>query len=645
MMNKLPLAALLAAMLLGGCGSDSETVSPSLPEPEQPKPDFLTVDVKPNAKFEGEVTVYLGRYDDRLKDWLQANPELDLNGDGHVDERDAHLHKTPEHPNGVFNEPETYYTLNAADIAKVLSTNPDGLGAGSARDDIFVDGHYSVFDLLRYLVYTRKDLRFDSVTLPLETGRDTHEFVLSWDRNKDGIFDELDGNVYSNFQTPDWHARIKSNGGVEKKLNGTLDGKGPQGEGHYERLDQFVLQPGMSVRFQPFSPEMTQRRQWVQDREMARLAQNGGKVIVPKLMINKPDPANIDDRSKDTPMVIENLEVTAHNMRPDIFKPGVITKMDVFLSARQRGVETKFNYWPTLSTGAKVDHFALFSVDGIDSQVGKGWTTVYGEMAVMNDFKPNAQCNFGRPESGGMELEVDSEHCRLDWNSNFGGNVIHVMSDVWVMNQPVEFVMTGYLSHYPLWGMEEFNGQESKERDFSESRDGSDIAYLQVFDLPSENDKDAPVLTKAHFGWKIADCTECHNESKEPLGHGGHSWPINNTDGFSTMQPYYCATCHGSNGAPFGHKETARCFWCHTGESNTPKHHGDASTKKLYRKDALLSNDKIYNHPDLLNVLPRDKWGNYEVYDNIWHSKNSDWNMSDVFPDPYSCMTCHPDKS
>ncbi|MBW3140554.1 hypothetical protein KUV56_13720 [Ferrimonas balearica] len=635
MMMKKLLVGGIASFLLSGCGDDQADSIPI--DPPASKPPFLTVDVTPNAKFEGEISVYLGRYDDKLKDWLQSDAATDLTGDGFVDERDAHLA-------GIRNPKEMTIKVDAKEMTRVLASNPDGLGNHSARSDIFVEGHFSVFDLLRYLVHTRPDLRFDQVISPEESGRDTHEFVISWDRNGDGVFDAADDNLYDNSESADWYARIKSNGGDEKKLNGSLDGKGPQGEGHYERLDQLWLQPGMAVRFQPFSPEMTERRKWVQDREMARLEQFGGKVVVPQLMINKGTGA---------PIVITNLEVKPHNMRPDIFQPGVITKMDVFLSARDLGWDVKFNYWPILSTGAKVEHFALFSFDGLDSTVGRGWSTVYGEMATNGDFaayqghgdvvvNPGTTCEFSKPEKGGMDLVVDPEHCRLDWQSKFGGNVLHLMSDTWVMNQPVEMVMAGYMSHYGLWGMEEFNGMFPAERDFSEANDGSDIVSLQTFALP-EADDGAPVLTEQHFGWKIADCTECHNEQKQPLGHGGHSWPINSSDGFAQTQPYYCATCHGNNGAPQGHNETARCFWCHAGETHMPKHHGEASTKRLYQQDELVSNDKIYNnYPADVNALPRDKFGNYEPYEAIWSSKNSDWDMSMVFPDPYSCMTCHP---
>ncbi|USD36116.1 hypothetical protein [Ferrimonas sp. SCSIO 43195] len=639
MMMKQALTATLLLCLLAGCdsGSDDSVQAPEAPQPAPEVSPYLTLNVTPDARFEGQFEVYLGRYDDRLKAWLQSARAQDRNSDGHIDERDAHL-------DGVRNPPERSIVVQADEMDRLLKTNPDGLGAGSARPDIFVDGHYGIFDALRYLAVTRADLRLDSVSGPEATGRDTFDFVLSWDRNHDGVFDERDNDLYSNFQGQHWHSRIRFDGGELITLNGTLDGVGPQGEGHYERLDQMWIQPGMTIRFQPFSPEMTKRRHWVQQREMTRLAQSGGKVVLPRLMVMKSETT--------PPIVIDNLEVTAHNMRPDIFQPGVITKMDIFLSAADQGLDVAFNYWPSLSTGAPVNHFGLFRVDGLASEVARGWTTLWGEMVTDKDFGPLSDCDFSSAMGGGQDLVVNPEHCRVDWQSAFGGTKMHIMSDVWVMNQAEETAIAIFADHYQLFGMEEFSGKRSAERDFSPQQDGADIVTLQVFELPQAGT--GPTLSSAHFGWGIADCTECHNEQKQPLGHGGHSWPVNSVDGFDVTQPYYCATCHGSNGAPVGHGETARCFWCHAGDSNTPGHHGEASTRKLYQGGDIISNDKIYNSshggvpdpndPNDLSVLPRDKDGNYSEYRRIWSSVNSDWDMSRVFPDPYSCMTCHPNQ-
>jgi len=355
-MRNLLLSTLLLS-LLTACGSDDTQDQPTEPETPQPeKSKYLTVDIKPEAKFEGTFNVYLGRYADPVKAWLLSDDAYHQGDHTHdrmetgqfvkVDERDAQLA-------GIVNEPETAIVVDTAKMHQLLMTNPDGLGSGSARSDIFVSGHYSVFDALRYLALTRDDIKLDNLVAYDESRRDTYEFDLSWDCNADGVFDDSDNvsidpdDTYgcgvndSNFDSSDWHFTFRFENGEFSRARGSLNGVGPEGETSYERMDQFWIKPGMKIRFQSFSPEMTQRRHWVQDREMTRLAQSGGKVIVPTFTIVPPKPG--------TPTVIKDLEVTAHNMRPDIFQPDVITKMDVFLSAADTGLDIKFNYWPSKS--------------------------------------------------------------------------------------------------------------------------------------------------------------------------------------------------------------------------------------------------------------------------------------------------------
>lgn len=639
------LSALFLSML-AGCGSDDSPIAPDIPEtPEPEKSKYLTMDIVPKAEFTGTFTVDLGVYPDPIKRWFLSGTAKDLDGNGFVDEKDAALA-------GIINEdPGNTITVHAAEMDRVLKTNPDGLGAGSARSDIFVSGHYSAFDVLRYLVATRDDLRFDDIVSYKDSGRDTFEYRISWDCNGDGEFSDTDnensepengdrikgsiydcGINYSNLDSPDWHFQFLFGGGDFTRAMTSLGGFSPTGESNYERMDQFWIQSGVTLRFQSFSPEMTERRQWVQDREMARLVENGGKVIVPELTLFA---------SEDTNRVIRNLEVTPHNMRPDIFQPDVLTKMDVFLSAADAGTDIAYTYWESLSTGAEIGHFSLFRTLGVAAEGATGWNTYNGEKAIENDFSPFAQCDFSSGANGNQDLIVDRKTCQQDWAFLFGGDHLHIMSDVWVMNQPVEYVKASIGSHYPIWGMPEYNGKEIAERDFSSEQDGSDIMTLQVFPLPEDDDR--LVLQPSHFGWGVADCTECHNADKAPQGHGGYSWPINSSDGFDEAQPYYCATCHGSNGAPLAHGDSARCFWCHSGETNRPSHHGDASTKRLYKGEQLQGNTHTNNHP-LANGVPKDKMSNALEYTEIWSSANSDWDMSKVFPDPYSCMTCHKDK-
>ncbi|WP_299794836.1 hypothetical protein [uncultured Shewanella sp.] len=623
-MNRLPLAILLSTICATGCSdSNEETTTPTEPTlPTSPATAYSTIDVTPSAKFVGNIIVRLGVFDDKYKKWRLSGEAKDINSDGHIDEIDAKALN-------IVNVLEPAIVIDAEKMNALLQTNPDGLGKGTARPDIFVDGHYSVFDVLRYLALTREDIKLDSITPYNETGLDTYGFTVSWDQNGDGIFDTQDIN---SFNSPDWHFKFKFDGGELRRITGGLDGVGPEGEANYERMDQFWVQPGMHLRFQPLNPEMTARRKWAMQQQMNRYQQAGNKVVLPELV------ASIDN-GKTYQTLVKDLEISAHNLRPDIFQPGVITGIDAFLSAKDLGHDFVINYWPTVASKAPVEHYALFRVKGTASRVGAGWTTRLGEKATITDFAPFAKCNFGIDGTPDGEPKVSHKTCWEEWNTYFGGNMLHLMTDVWVMNQGVEQIHLTYKSHYDIFDMEEFNGNFPKERDFSEANDGSDIVTLRTLSLPVEETSTLPLLKASHFGWGIADCETCHND-KTPNGHGGFPWPVNSVDGFDTVQPYYCASCHGSNGAPEGHGETARCYWCHS-ENQLPKNHGEASAKQwISGAENLEGNWHNYTIP--ASTIPRDAAGNYSPYTEILSATNSDWNMSKSFPDPYSCMSCHP---
>lgn len=172
--------------------------------------------------------------------------------------------------------------------------------------------------------------------------------------------------------------------------------------------------------------------------------------------------------------------------------------------------------------------------------------------------------------------------------------------------------------------------------DFSKERNNTDVHLLQTLKVADKNNLsgNAHLLDESHFGWKIADCSLCHNENKDPNGHGGFSWPVNHAAGFNNIQPYYCATCHGNNGAPEMHSYTASCFWCHS-QDKTPSNHGEASAKMTITKEDSVPN-KV-SRRGLYNRLNAD----FELYDDIIEGKNNFYSRTLSFPDPYSCATCH----
>jgi hypothetical protein len=90
----------------------------------------------------------------------------------------------------------------------------------------------------------------------------------------------------------------------------------------------------------------------------------------------------------------------------------------------------------------------------------------------------------------------------------------------------------------------------------------ADTVEAETYATPEPNK-----VTAEHTGWEEAKCWDCHEADVHNDG----------------LDPYLCADCHGTNGAPGGHSDSNNCAGCHGAE------HGDVG-----------------------------------------------------FPDPLSCKTCHP---
>ena len=668
-----PIAIALLTLGLVGCGSDSEdTVKSPSPTPTKQRNaawEFIETpyfDFAKETKLKGQVEVVLGLRQPLSLQWVfggmakmaAGDASQDLNGDGAVNWHDfTQAGLTDEESGPVFK-------VDTSKMIDYLSTNPDGLGAGTARPDIFVEGQYSIFDLLRYVVATRDDLRFEgSIKSYKESEYDTYEFNLSWDINNDGLFNTDDG---KHFNSPFWHFGFKNP--AAQNTPSQVSSYSTHGHAfNYKRMDQFWLRQDQSIRFLPYSEHMTNRRHWIWQQEMERLAKNNGEFIIP-LITRTGDINGLLGSGATIPEVVaRNVKVTPFNLRNDIYQPGVITAMDVWLTlAKEYGLDYRFTWWPILSTGARVNSFGLsYTPTTGEFTRWAGITPTQGELVARHDFVfgSSPTCNFtkeGVPTPAGAG-EIDLPTCMQEFFNTASGNYLpepigtnhleyppeymdleahsfayfHNLSDIDLHQDPkVEvYVAKDELQHTNL----DYDGSF----DLYPTEDVTGTASLSYFPAADEENKvgNAPILDQTHFGWKIADCTQCHNDEKQPLGHGGQSWPVNKAAGFDSTQPYYCASCHGSNGAPEAHNRGASCFWCHNtnnGDGILPKNHGDVSKPKFIPAEKIVANHRT------AFSNPVNRHGNIKLFDDMWVSgPNSDYTLSKTFPDPYSCGTCH----
>ncbi len=640
---------LLLATLTACGGSDGdESTAPEVPPVEPPagsKPHQSLDIVQPQkASFDGEITIYLGR-------WYPCM-EREYKGDG-VDISQYCTGDEPPTPMGEYADNEFNRNKITPDDSKyIFKVKADDIKAYAAqpdspiplRPDVYAEGHFSVMDVVLYASHVRDDLDVKAIWSE-ELG--THLLSTAWDTDGDGTLSEAE----LNNRSTDWYPSYIWHDGEFDRLQGT-----PNLETVYVRADLGLAKSKMRIRIQPYNSAVTERRNMQFKLQADRRRANGDKVIVPLVWA-------IDAQGNDV-VKVQNLEVTAHDLRTDIFQPGVITSMDVWLSLQDQGLaDVRFTYWGTMSTEAEVNNYALTSVNGLRAQGMVGWAAATGEMFTTQDFflddlewpTPSALMAADRGEGdpklkgkcqwmhGGQGHTIESAQICIDeWYNKFGGFMDHDMPDQEVMHYPKGVIFAGYQTWMP--------GQfDITERHFVDE-DG-DYENQVIADI---NDAIAP-LTDDHFGWGIADCRNCHDDvHKGSLG---------------VEQPYECAACHGSNGAMKGHGEVSRCFWCHT-EDNQMAHHGSASGFMKFGDVECqgtsvtglnLDGMQEGSCANAVNTLdaerlagPNGEWGGikqpiHDQADNLQYygagertGINSDWHNSEDFPDPYSCVTCHP---
>ncbi len=74
-----------------------------------------------------------------------------------------------------------------------------------------------------------------------------------------------------------------------------------------------------------------------------------------------------------------------------------------------------------------------------------------------------------------------------------------------------------------------------------------DLAGIEDVDAFTGATGHAEPLVESHSGWKNPTCWTCHEADTHNEG----------------LDPYLCADCHGTNGAPAGHSDSNTCNTCH----------------------------------------------------------------------------------
>jgi len=257
-------------------------------------------------------------------------------------------------------------------INGTLSTISSGINIGSKnykfkpedvntiRPEIFKPGYFSVFDVLVHLSEQGEiDLSYH-----FDENLDTH------------VIDSLNGEIY-------WWFDAYYSGGWN--------------ENHIHRFDLYPWKDGMTVKFYEVHTQSGISRieyaHKIWSEEVNRTQANNGTIIIPEVELD----------GKTFSIEYTDVEVTAHNLRSDMYQNGTITAIDVILSLGDLGLlEYNLTWYEEIGTAEIVRSYWVDSING---------ETAYG------------RCGFVY-ETGDTSRK------------GFQGNHIHIPSDVRVINSP-----------------------------------------------------------------------------------------------------------------------------------------------------------------------------------------------------------------
>ena len=226
----------------------------------------------------------------------------------------------------------------------------------TTRPDIFQENHFSIFDILVFLN---------------ENGNISMKYNFNESLNTN-VIEEINGK--QNW----WYKAHYDGGWIEKNVF---------------RMDHFPYKDMMSIKLFQSSKSKLQTIYDIYKNEGEIKKQNDGKVIIPKVII----------RGTKDDFIFENVEVTPHNLRNDVFQNDTISAIDVIMSlGDQEKITYELKWYDSIGSA---DIVRSYWVESINDDIARG------------------RCGFVY-ESGSNEFK------------GFIGNHIHIPSDTRVINSP-----------------------------------------------------------------------------------------------------------------------------------------------------------------------------------------------------------------
>ena len=226
----------------------------------------------------------------------------------------------------------------------------------TTRPDIFQENHFSIFDILVHLN---------------ENGNISMKYHFNESLNTH-VIEEINGKQ-------NWWYKAHNDGGwIEKNVF---------------RMDHFPYKDMMSIKLFQSSKSKLQTIYDIYKNEGEIKKQNDGKVIIPKVII----------RGTKDDLIFENVEVTPHNLRKDVFQNDTISAIDVIMSlGDQEKITYELKWYDSIGSADIVRSYWVESI---------------------NDDVAHGRCGFVY-ESGSNKFK------------GFIGNHVHIPSDTRVINSP-----------------------------------------------------------------------------------------------------------------------------------------------------------------------------------------------------------------
>lgn len=201
------------------------------------------------------------------------------------------------------------------------------------RPDVFVGGHFSLFDALVHIH---------------ELGHIQMEYTYN-DELATHVIESIEGQPHW------WYLAHYAAGWWEDSVL---------------HMDLYPWKDGTALRVQPVTESLMSRIHLAFEQEVQRLAANDGKVIIPEVVIEDPTGTK----------VFQDVHVTPHGVRSDILQDGVITALDILLSLGEQGYLSTVGvtWYSSIGRADPVDNYFVERIDDAEATLRCGYVYEVG---------------------------------------------------------------------------------------------------------------------------------------------------------------------------------------------------------------------------------------------------------------------------